>query len=72
MRAGEYEGIYVNCPAIGLGRFAGTRPARGRRLSAAGRVGLTNGSDYPGDLQQAAEAAAVLSTCAAALDEKAE
>jgi hypothetical protein len=44
--AGSYEAIYNNMPPIGLGRFAGTIPAAGRKATAAGRAGLRE-EDYP-------------------------
>ena len=37
-RAGEYESVYLNMPAFGLGKAAGLREAVGHRVSAAGRL----------------------------------
>src|SRR5450755_2420808 len=37
-RAGEYETVYMNMPAFGLGKAAGLREALGHRVSAAGRL----------------------------------
>ena len=37
-RAGEYESVYLNMPAFGLGKAAGLREAAGHRVSAAGRL----------------------------------
>jgi hypothetical protein len=37
-RVGEYESVYVNMPAFGLGRASGVREASGQRASAAGRL----------------------------------
>jgi hypothetical protein len=36
---GDYETVYLNMPAFGLGKAAGVREALGHRLSAAGRLG---------------------------------
>lgn len=45
VRAGEYEGIYVNCPQILLGKAGGVVPATGGRRTARGRLGVTDGKD---------------------------
>ena len=37
-RPGEYESVYLNMPAFGLGKAAGLREALGHRASAAGRL----------------------------------
>lgn len=47
--AGRYEGIYHNVPPYGLGRASNLVPARDRRKTAAGRLGLTGGEDAPVD-----------------------
>lgn len=49
VRAGEYETVYSNMPPIGLGAAADLRPATGRRKTAAGRLGLTEGDDMAYD-----------------------
>jgi hypothetical protein len=36
---GQFECIYVNMPEVGLGRFGGLVPARGKLSRAAGRLG---------------------------------
>ncbi len=38
VHAGDYESVYVNMPAFGLGKAAGTREALGSHISAAGRL----------------------------------
>lgn len=38
-RAGDYESVYLNMPAFGLGKATGLREALGPRVSAAGRLG---------------------------------
>ena len=45
--AGAYENIYHNMPAYGLGRAGTLAPALGRRQSAAGRLGRSDGTDQP-------------------------
>jgi hypothetical protein len=45
VHAGEYEGIYVNCPQILLGKAGRVVPATGRRRTARGRLGITDGKD---------------------------
>ena len=47
--AGQYEGIYNNMPAFGLGAASKLVPAAGRHASAAGRLGKSDGSDAPID-----------------------
>src|SRR4051812_49433119 len=37
--AGQFESVYVNMPAFGLGKAAGVQPATGARQSASGRLG---------------------------------
>lgn len=45
VHAGEYEGVYVNCPRILLGKAGRVVPAKGQRRTARGRLGVTNGTD---------------------------
>lgn len=45
VRDGEYEGIYVNTPPMGLGKIELT-PAVGRMTTSKGRTGDTDGKDY--------------------------
>jgi hypothetical protein len=40
-RPGEYESVYMNMPAFGLGKATGLREAVGHRVSAAGRLRAT-------------------------------
>ena len=47
VRAGEYEAIYNNMPLRGLAKVAGHVDAVGRQLSAAGRIGKSDGQDAP-------------------------
>lgn len=47
VRAGEYEAIYANMPEFGLARAAGWVEAEGRRATAAGRLGRSDGRDDP-------------------------
>jgi hypothetical protein len=47
VRAGEYEAVYNNMPAYGLGLAGGLQPASGRRRSAKGRLNRSDGSDQP-------------------------
>ena len=55
-RAGDYESVYVNMPAFGLGRAAGVREATGHRASAAGRMGpQRHGASAPSSGASAAE-----------------
>ncbi len=46
---GQYEAVYRNMPAYGLGEAGTLLEATGRRQSAAGRLGLTEGDDVPID-----------------------
>ena len=56
MRAAEYEGVYSNMPAFGLGKVAESTPggrlveAKGKFATAAGRLGLdhTTGDNRTG------------------------
>lgn len=45
VRAGEYEGIYINTPPFGLGKV-GLVPAVGHMATSKGRAGMTDGTDY--------------------------
>ena len=47
VRAGEYEAIYNNMPEFGLAKAGGWVPATGKNSTAKGRLGLSDGSDYP-------------------------
>ncbi len=49
VNADEYETVYNNMPPSGLGACVGTDlvPATATRKSAAGRIGETDGSDFP-------------------------
>jgi hypothetical protein len=47
VRAGEYEAIYGNMPARGLGSAGTLVPATGGRMSALGRLGRSAGDDQP-------------------------
>jgi len=47
VKPGEFECVYNNMPAYGLGRVTEMVPAEGNRLSAKGRLGRTDGSDAP-------------------------
>jgi hypothetical protein len=51
IRDGEYETVYDNVPVRGLGAVGTRSPATGRRRTAAGRLGWTEGDDvsYEGD-----------------------
>ena len=40
VRVGDYENVYVNMPAFGLGKAAGVREALGHRVAAAGRLAV--------------------------------
>jgi hypothetical protein len=51
VKAGQYEAIYNNVPRYGFGLVGELAPASGRRLTAAGRIGKTQGEDAPVDLQ---------------------
>lgn len=52
VRAGEYETVYTNMPPIGLGNAGRLVPATGRRNTAAGRLGLTEGDDMAYDRER--------------------
>jgi hypothetical protein len=45
IRDGAYETVYANVPPRGLGRAGTLSPATGRRKTAAGRLGWTDGDD---------------------------
>lgn len=45
--AANYEAVYRNMPVHGLAAATEAVSARGRRRTAAGRLGRTDGSDYP-------------------------
>lgn len=45
VRAGEYEAVYNNMPALGLARVAKHVDAVGRDMTAAGRAGRSDGTD---------------------------
>ena len=47
VRAGEYETVYGNVPAQGLGAASELKPADGRNRSAKGRLRQTDGEDQP-------------------------
>ncbi len=47
VRAGEYEAIYGNMPARGLGLAGRLEPAAGAKTSALGRLGRSDGADHP-------------------------
>jgi len=47
--AGQYEAIYNNVPAMGLGKAGELVPASGRRATAPGRLGLSEGAEYPAE-----------------------
>jgi hypothetical protein len=49
VRAGEYETVYDDVPAYGLGEVGDLVPAAGSRRSAAGRLGRTDGTDVAAD-----------------------
>jgi hypothetical protein len=49
VRAGEYEAVYNNMPPFGLGEVGELVPATGRRETAGGRLGRTDGDDAPVD-----------------------
>lgn len=50
VHAGDYETVYVNMPAFGLGKATGLRPATGHRQHAAGR--LSRQADSPTQVSQ--------------------
>ena len=45
VRAGDYESIYMNCPRILLGKAGRLVPATGKKRTARGRLGTTDGDD---------------------------
>lgn len=47
IRAGDYESVYNNMPAYGLGIAGRLHDASGKRRSAKGRLDQTDGSDQP-------------------------
>jgi len=47
IRAGEFEGIYNNMPEFGLAGAGGWQPAEGRKRTAQGRLGRSDGGDSP-------------------------
>lgn len=47
VRANEYECVYNNMPAYGLARVASLVDASGKRQTARGRLGQSDGSDEP-------------------------
>ncbi|WP_295849262.1 DUF4188 domain-containing protein [Tardiphaga sp.] len=47
VRAGEYETVYNNMPAYGLGIAGRLQPASGRRRTAKGRLNRGDGGDQP-------------------------
>jgi hypothetical protein len=53
VKAGQYEAVYNNMPALGLGKASKLVPASGRRESAPGRLGLADpgesAADEPGE-----------------------
>lgn len=47
IKADQHESVYGNMPPVGLGMAGGLKPADGRKRSARGRLGQTDGSDQP-------------------------
>jgi hypothetical protein len=47
IRAGDYENVYNNMPAYGLGLAGQLHEASGKRRSAKGRLNQTEGDDQP-------------------------
>ncbi|CAO3684625.1 unnamed protein product [Umbelopsis vinacea] len=45
VRDGEYEGVYINMPPMGLGKV-GLVPAVGKMTTSKGRTGATDGKDF--------------------------
>jgi len=45
IRAGEYENVYGNMPAYGMGQAGNLTEAKGRRRSARGRLNRTSGAE---------------------------
>ena len=46
VHAGEYEAIYVNCPRMLLGKAGRLVQATGKRRTARGRLGITDGTEF--------------------------
>lgn len=49
VREGQYEAVYQNMPPYGLAEASALIPATGRRETAAGRLGKSEGEDAPVD-----------------------
>jgi hypothetical protein len=49
VKAGQYEAVYNNMPALGLGKASKLVPASGRRESAPGRLGLADPGESAAD-----------------------
>ena len=47
VRAGDFEAVYNNMPVAGLGQAGRLIPAKGRKMSARGRLGKSDGTDLP-------------------------
>ncbi len=47
VRAGDFEAVYNNMPVAGLGQAGRLVPAKGRKMSARGRLGKSDGTDLP-------------------------
>ena len=56
VKANQYEGIYNNMPEFGLAKAGTWQPATGKRNTARGRLGETDGSDVPLSEKQAEQA----------------
>lgn len=56
VRAGEYEAIYGNMPARGLGVAGRLEPATGVKATALGRLGRGPGADHPAAVNGTVEA----------------
>ena len=50
VREGAYECVYNNMPRFGLAKAGEHMPATGKRGTASGRMGLTDGDDAPVDV----------------------
>jgi hypothetical protein len=52
VKAGKYDTVYINCPPMLLGncRSVNLVQAEGKMQSGAGRLGKTDGSDYPSEI----------------------
>ena len=50
VRDGAYECVYNNMPRFGLAKAGEHMPATGKRETATGRMGLTDGDDAPVDV----------------------